>query len=382
MAFLDNNGLLYLLQKLDGRFLTQDEGDSLAASKAALVIQDMLQSSLSPLGAALAAKADSSDLKTVATSGSYSDLTDKPNIPSTVQELNGIPLTEKGSSGGVATLDGNGKVPASQLPSYVDDVIECYPISGATELGANWLTLESGSSTPLVPESGKIYANLSNNLIYRWGGTAYVSMGAASGGASALTNSEIETLWVGQFGQITVTVLNSDTANTASLLASGHDHRYVIQIVNTVTGGPTQAGWKVFDGSLVLPNGVTNVASAMVVIQNNTVVQTVNPANFQVSLNGDNMPGCNFGGFGLGTYEIVIAFDEVAAPDPGGEQEPVLNPEDPGTDPGTDLPPADDPTPSQQGDGEEHGTDLPPAEPGGGESDPVVSDEPTEGEKP
>lgn len=362
MAFLDNNGLLYLLQKLDGRFLTQDEAEQLAQSIANMAIQGQVNAPASPLGSALAGKVNASALSSVATSGSYNDLSNLPVIPSSAADVSAVATSAVGSANGVASLDNNGKVPASQLPSYVDDVIECYPISGETKLGANWLTLENGSSTPLVPESGKIYSNLDDNLIYRWGGTAYVAMSAASGAPSALTNSEIETLWVGQFGQLTVEVLKSDTANTASLLASGYQHRYVIQIVNTVTGGPTQAGYRTFDESLILPSGVINVASAMVVIQNNTVVQTVNPANFQVSLNGDDMPGCNFGGFGRGTYEIVIAFNEAAAPNPEGEQEPVPNPDDPGTDPGTDLPPA---------------------EPGGGEQEPAVdNNEPTVSENP
>ena len=362
MAFLDNNGLLYLLQKLDGRFLTQDEAEQLAQSIANLAIQGQVNAPASPLGLALAGKVSSTDLKNVAFSGDYLDLLNVPSIPESASDVGAIDASEMGQAYGVATLDSNGKVPSSQLPSYVDDVIECYPISGATKLSANWLTLESGSSTPLVPESGKIYSNLDDNLIYRWGGTAYVAMSAASGASSALTNSEIEILWVGQFGQLTVEVLKSDTANTASLLASGYQHRYVIQIVNTATGGPTQAGYRAFDENLVLPYGATNVASAMVVIQNNTVVQTVNPANFQVSLNGDNMPGCNFGGFGRGTYEIVIAFDEAANPNPEGESEPIPNPDDPGTDPGTELPPAD---------------------PADGETEPAVdNNEPTVGENP
>ena len=39
--------------------------------------------------------------------------------------LNGkIDKTAMGAANGVATLDGDGKVPSSQLPSYVDDVVE------------------------------------------------------------------------------------------------------------------------------------------------------------------------------------------------------------------------------------------------------------------
>lgn len=64
-----------------------------------------------------------SDLKTVAFSGSYKDLSDKPTIPSAAADVGAIPATEKGAAGGVAELDSGGKVPANQLPSYVDDVV-------------------------------------------------------------------------------------------------------------------------------------------------------------------------------------------------------------------------------------------------------------------
>lgn len=40
----------------------------------------------------------------------------------TIKDNTKIPVGEKGQPNGVATLDGTGKVPASQLPSYVDDV--------------------------------------------------------------------------------------------------------------------------------------------------------------------------------------------------------------------------------------------------------------------
>jgi hypothetical protein len=71
----------------------------------------------------------------------------------------------KGIAGGYASLDGGGKVPSSQLPSYVDDVIEV----------ANYASL------PSTGETGKIYITIDNNKIYRWSGSVYVEI---SGGAS------------------------------------------------------------------------------------------------------------------------------------------------------------------------------------------------------
>lgn len=72
----------------------------------------------------------------------------------------------KGSNNGVAELDSNGKVPASQLPSYVDDVIEGYFSGGK-------FYKESSHSTVITGESGKIYIDLHTEKTYRWTGTIF-----------------------------------------------------------------------------------------------------------------------------------------------------------------------------------------------------------------
>lgn len=74
-----------------------------------------------------------------------------------------IPASQKGSSGGVAELDSDGKVPSSQLPSYVDDVVE-YP---------------NRTSFPETGEDGKIYVDESTNQTYRWSGSDYVIIGTS-----------------------------------------------------------------------------------------------------------------------------------------------------------------------------------------------------------
>ena len=91
-----------------------------------------------------------------------------------------IPDTEKGEANGVATLDASGKVPSSQLPSYVDDVIDSY-IVGSTPFAADWLSLTAGGA-PLTPEESKIYIIVSegaySNNSYRWSGTVYAPVGS------------------------------------------------------------------------------------------------------------------------------------------------------------------------------------------------------------
>ena len=86
-------------------------------------------------------------------------LADGTNIPQTTF----IAATEKAANNGVATLGADGKVPASQLPSFVDDVIEA----------ANFAAL------PETGEAGKIYVTLDDNKTYRWGGTAYAEVSAS-----------------------------------------------------------------------------------------------------------------------------------------------------------------------------------------------------------
>ena len=71
-----------------------------------------------------------------------------------------VKRSEMGVSGGVATLDTTGKVPESQLPSYVDDVLE----------------FTNTATFPSTGESGKIYVALDTNLTYRWSGTQYVEI--------------------------------------------------------------------------------------------------------------------------------------------------------------------------------------------------------------
>lgn len=89
-------------------------------------------------------------------------------------------------------LDSNGLVDPSNLPSYVDDVVEVYPRQSATELSANWFSLTSNGPA-ITPEAGKVYIMLSNSSSYaansqfRWSGNTYVNI--TSSGADGITPS-------------------------------------------------------------------------------------------------------------------------------------------------------------------------------------------------
>ena len=71
-----------------------------------------------------------------------------------------VKRSEMGVANGVATLGSDGKVPTSQLPSYVDDVVEHSALS----------------AFPSTGETGKIYVALDTNKTYRWGGSSYVEI--------------------------------------------------------------------------------------------------------------------------------------------------------------------------------------------------------------
>jgi len=87
--------------------------------------------------------------------------TDKAIVDGVTTALAGkVDTSSVGTANGVAGLDNTGRVPSSQLPSYVDDVLEYASLSAFPETG----------------EGGKIYIALDTNKTYRWSGSAYVEI--------------------------------------------------------------------------------------------------------------------------------------------------------------------------------------------------------------
>lgn len=84
---------------------------------------------------------------------------------------------------GVATLGEDGKVPSSQLPSYVDDVIEGYYYNGK-------FYTEAAHTHEIAGETGKIYIDIATTACYRYSGTVFVVI--ASADMIAITNAEID----------------------------------------------------------------------------------------------------------------------------------------------------------------------------------------------
>lgn len=86
----------------------------------------------------------------------------------------------KGQPNGLAELDGNGKVPASQLPSYVDDVMDAYATYTVSPTGVLQnikLYADAGHETTIVGERDKIYVNVTPGEVsyqFRWSGSQWV----------------------------------------------------------------------------------------------------------------------------------------------------------------------------------------------------------------
>lgn len=129
------------------------------------------------------------DSKGLVTAGGSLIASDIPDLSATY-----VPQTSVGVANGVAGLGSDGKVPTSQLPSFVDDVVDAYIVSGATPLSAGWLSDTSGGSA-LTPETGKIYVVLTageyQNKTYRWSGSTYVEISAAAPGQATESTAGI-----------------------------------------------------------------------------------------------------------------------------------------------------------------------------------------------
>lgn len=109
----------------------------------------------------------------------------------------------KGAINGLAELDGSGKVPANQLPSFVDDVLEYADFA----------------SFPATGTSGKIYVAQDTGKTYRWGVTQYIEIAAnevnsvnGKVGVVVLTDADIAVDASGYTGSLSTDAINVELA--------------------------------------------------------------------------------------------------------------------------------------------------------------------------
>lgn len=137
------------------------------------------------------------DAKGLVTAGTTLAASDIPDISATY-----VPQTAVGVANGVASLDNDGKVPSSQLPSYVDDVVELLTLSDTapascvtgdkyyntstkkiyTATGTN-----TWGTTGVDPDTGVIYVDLSTDASYRWSGSTMINIANPIGAATEST---------------------------------------------------------------------------------------------------------------------------------------------------------------------------------------------------
>jgi len=138
--------------------LTQTAGNVSATFENISIVRSQIRD-FPTLGMASTKDVDTS----ISSSSTSTDLPTSSAVASFVEGKGYMLSNLKGSANGVAELDTNGKVPSSQLPSYVDDVLE----------------FQTRDDFPSTGESGKIYVNLANNATYRWSGSTYVLIGTS-----------------------------------------------------------------------------------------------------------------------------------------------------------------------------------------------------------
>lgn len=151
-------------------------------------------------------------------------------------------ISTKGQPSGLAELDSTGKVPAAQLPSYVDDVLE----------------FSTKAQFPQTGETGKIYVAKDTNLTYRWTGTQYLEISQ-----SLALGETPSTAYPGDKGKANRDALNSMPTKLTSYLtpttSTGElvkiNYKYVAK--DGLNYGPLQ------DDNIDIPSATTTNAGAM-----------------------------------------------------------------------------------------------------------------------
>ena len=144
--------------------------------------------------------------------------TGKPTTLAGYGITDAIASSAKGAANGVASLDANGLVPASQLPSYVDDVLEA----------------AKRSSFPTTGESGKIYVALDTGKVYRWSGSVYVEIVAAPGSTDAVAEGTTNLYFTNARAQAAIAVGAPTVLNTLAKLATSINNDP--SVYNTLVG--------------------------------------------------------------------------------------------------------------------------------------------------
>ncbi len=190
--------------KIDKEIQDRTTADTALGAKIDKEIQDRTTADT-----ALGAKIDKEiQDRTTADTALKTELTD--SIQEVRDDLDTFKAT-KGQANGLASLGSDGKVPAAQLPSYVDDVIDVYAtydVSPTNQISNIKLYSDAAHANPVTGEAGKSYNDITEGhpgYQFRWSGTTWVPI--TSGG---LIIGEISgTAYDGAKGKTTTDNLNA-----------------------------------------------------------------------------------------------------------------------------------------------------------------------------
>lgn len=151
------------------------------------------------------------------------------DIQEVQDDLNTFKAT-KGQANGLASLGSDGKVPAAQLPSYVDDVIDVYAtydVSPTNQISNIKLYSDAAHANPVIGEAGKSYNDITEGnpgYQFRWSGTTWVPItsggliigeisGTAYDGAKGKTTSD-ELQALKDFNPVRLISINTDASKS------------------------------------------------------------------------------------------------------------------------------------------------------------------------
>ena len=158
-------------------------------------------------------------------------------------EVNGkVSTSSVGVANGVAELDANGLIPSSQLPSYVDDIIDCYYDDATEKLYEHKDKTDPEHpvySDEITPVGDKLYVDKDSSILWRWTGTMLVS----PGGANALTLGETaQTAYRGDRGKTAYDDSQTNKTNIGTMAnLTTIEKSTLVGAINEVKGNYTDA---------------------------------------------------------------------------------------------------------------------------------------------
>ena len=250
----------------------------------------------------------------VSGSGTYDSLTGVITVNGGVTSVNGqtgaVTITgsgllgytaensaNKGVANGYASLDGTGKVPSSQLPSYVDDVLEYANLA----------------AFPATGTSGIIYVAQDTNKTYRWTGSVYVEISASPGTTDSLTEGSTNLYYTNTRARAAISVTGSGSYNstTGVITVTGG-----VTSVNTLTGAVTLSTTNIGEGTNLYYTTArfdTRIGQTSINALSDVDTVTTAPTSGQaLAWNGTNWAPATISGGGGGSARTTSYFNAAA----------------------------------------------------------------------